>query len=423
MDKTFDVTSTLTVDVNITPRAAPIGTTVNFQARSPEARFFEWNPGDGSPATNGTTDNISHAYKKTGIYSSTLTVKNADGSESNTIERKIYVTDTNSPFALIDLRGSNGSLLEEQNACNNESAFQVNRAENTTIDGGNSINVDGSTSGITYTWRYLDKVKSGPSLSEKFSELGCFPIELTVKSDRNGATHTSKRYVQIKNILPKITSVDASVDTTKKDSQKLIVNVTANGARDEDGVITSYIWYYKTESDSEPQNVKITQNPKTTFVLPNISEKYTFGVILEDNDGARVNSTDVISDQTPLIITNDDGNVNLPLITLTVPKTQVLVDENVDFTVQAKNILGVDVTQKSEYAWDFDGDGKIDKKTTEPRTTYAYKASGKYNMKVKVSYNGVSNTKYQIINVKNELKANAYGYKSGDMYYFVNTSA
>ena len=180
MDKTFDVTSTLTVDVNITPRAAPIGTTVNFQARSPEARFFEWNPGDGSPATNGTTDNISHVYKKTGIYSSTLTVKNADGSESNTIERKIYVTDTNSPFALIDLRGSNGSLLEEQNACNNESAFQVNRAENTTIDGGNSINVDGSTSGITYTWRYLDKVKSGPSLSEKFSELGCFPIELAL---------------------------------------------------------------------------------------------------------------------------------------------------------------------------------------------------------------------------------------------------
>lgn len=262
-------------------------------------------------------------YKKTGIYSVTLTVKNADGSESNTIERKVYVTDTNSPFALIDVRNGSGPAFENANLCGS-GAFQINRAESSVIDGGNSINIDGSPSGLTYTWMYLDKVKTGPSLSEKFSELGCFPIDLTVKSDRNGATHTSRRYIQIENALPKITSIDTSIDTTKKDSQKLIVNVTANGARDEDGVITSYIWYYKTESDSEPQNVKITQSPKTTFVLPNISEKYTFGVILEDNDGARVNSADTLKDQSPLIITNDDGNINLPLISLTVPKTQLL---------------------------------------------------------------------------------------------------
>ncbi len=422
VDKSFDVTSTLTVDMNITPRAAPIGTTVSFQARSKEARFFEWNPGDGSPAINGTTDNISHVYKKTGVYTASLTVKNSDGSASNTMTRTVYVTDTDSPFALIDLRGSNGSLIEVPGACDGNNAFAVNRAENTTIDGGNSINIDGSPSGLTYTWKYLDQIKTGPSFSEKFSELWCFPIELTVKSDRTGASHTSKRYIQIKNIVPKITSIDANVDTTKKDSQKLIVNVTANGARDDDGVITSYIWYYKTESDSEPQNVKITQGPKATFVLPNISEKYTFGVILEDNDGARINSADTITDQSPLIITNDDGNVNLPLITLTVPKSQVLVDENIDFSVTAKNILGIDITNKSEYSWDFDGDGKIDKKTPEPRTTFAYKSSGKYNMKVKVTYNGVSNTKYQVITVKNELKAAALGYKNGDTFYFINTS-
>ena len=184
------------------------------------------------------------------------------------------------------------------------------------------------------------------------------------------------------------------------------MNVTANGARDEDGVITSYIWYYKTESDSEPQNVKITQSPKTSFVLPNISEKYTFGVILEDNDGARVNSTDILKDQSPLVITNDDGNINLPLITLSIPKTQLLTGEKAEFSVTAKNILGTDLTPKSEYVWDFDGDGKIDAKTTTPQADHVYTTSGKYTMKVKVVYNGVSNTKYQVINVKNELKAN-----------------
>ncbi len=66
------------------------------------------------------------------------------------------------------------------------------------------------------------------------------------------------------------------MDTTKKDSQKLLVTVNANKSRDDDGVITSYVWYYTTESDSEKQNVRITQLPSTTFVLPNISEKYYF---------------------------------------------------------------------------------------------------------------------------------------------------
>lgn len=193
------MTSILTIGLNITPRAAPIGTNVNFQARSAGARFFEWNLGDGSPSINGTTDFVSHVYKKTGIYSVILTVKNADGSESNTIERKVYVTDTNSPFALIDVRNGSGPAFENPTLCGS-GAFMINRAESSVIDGGNSINIDGTPSGLTYTWMYLDKIKTGPSLSEKFTELGCFPIDLTVKSDRNGATHTSRRYIQIANM-------------------------------------------------------------------------------------------------------------------------------------------------------------------------------------------------------------------------------
>jgi hypothetical protein len=98
------------------------------------------------------------------------------------------------------------------------------------------------------------------------------------------------KYVSIKNTPPELTSISTNVDASKKDSQKVLVKVTANGARDVDGVITSYIWYYTTESDKEPQNIQITQKSDITFVLPNITEKYYFGVILEDNDGARTNS-------------------------------------------------------------------------------------------------------------------------------------
>jgi hypothetical protein len=258
---------------------------------------------------------------------------------------------------------------------------------------------------LTYTWKYFGQTKTGPTISEKFTEIGCFPIDLTVRSEKTGAVHTSRAYLDIRNITPKITSVTTTVDETKKDSQKLIVAVTANGARDEDGVITSYVWYYTTESDNEKQNVRITQSPTTTFVLPNVTEKYYFSVILEDNDGARIDSGDITSDKSPLFIGNDDANVNMPLINLSIDKTNALTDEVISLEANAKDILGRDITAKSEYYWDFDGDGSIDKKTTEPRVSYAYKNSGRYNMKLKMVNNGSSNSKYQVIYIKNELKA------------------
>ncbi|MFZ2256166.1 MAG: hypothetical protein WAW59_00615 [Patescibacteria group bacterium] len=104
-------------------------------------------------------------------------------------------------------------------------------------------------------------------------------------------------------------------------------------------MITSYIWYYTTESDREPQNIQITQNPEITFVLPNITEKYYFGVILEDNDGAKANSMNDGSEQVPLILDNQNGNIYMPLISLTMPKNAVLVGENVFMSVDAKTIV------------------------------------------------------------------------------------
>jgi PKD repeat protein len=425
IDKTFDVTSLLTVWVNITPRAAPINTPITLQARSPQASFFEWNLWDGSPPINGTSDSITHIYNKTGIYTVNLRVKNANGSEENFITRTVYITDTDSPFSLIDINNNSNSITENPNGCElsgTGGSFLVNRSENTSIDGSKSVNVDGNAAGLTYTWKYIGRLKTGPTLWEKFSELWCFPIELTVRSEKNGASHTSKRFLEIRNMPPKLTSITSNMDTTKKDSQKLLVTVNANGARDDDGVITSYVWYYTTESDSEKQNVRITQLPTTTFVLPNISEKYYFWVILEDNDGTRVDSADTLAEQVPLITANDDANINMPLINLSVDKTQVLTDDIINFSVSAKNILWVDVTWKSEYYWDFDGDGHTDKRGSEPTASHSYRNSWRYNMKVKVVNNGVSNTKFQVIFVKNELKAAVKWYHIGNAVYFVNTS-
>ena len=96
---------------------------------SRSATFFEWNLGDGSPPVNGQMDSIVHTYKKTGIYSITLSVKNADGSETNFIERKVYVTDTNNPFALIEVGNASNTVIDDPSACGEGGAYIVNRSE------------------------------------------------------------------------------------------------------------------------------------------------------------------------------------------------------------------------------------------------------------------------------------------------------
>lgn len=422
VEKTFTVDSVLSVSMLIAPQVAPIGSNITFVARSENADFYEWNFNDGSSPLSGNEKLVQHVFKKTGIYTVSLIVSTKEWGKTNQIQRKVYVTDTSSPFAIIGMSNSSNSVYEDREACGTW-AIVANRSESTTLDGSKSVNIDGSNNDLSYTWNYFGKTKTIANFSEKFGELWCFPIKLTVRSNKNGSSHTTTQYLYLKNQAPEITGISTNVDTTKKDSQKVLVKVSANWATDPDGVITSYIWYYTTESDKEPQNVQITQKPEITFVLPNITEKYYFGVILEDNDGARTNSADASNEQTPLILSNQNGNIYLPLITLSTPKTTVLAGENVHLSAEAKTIVGTNITNKSEYAWDFDGDGKIDQKTQSPSVDYTYKNSWNYTLKVRVTYNGVSNTKYQTIYVKNALKASARGYHLPDgSFYFLNTS-
>lgn len=92
-------------------------------------------------------------------------------------------------------------------------------------------------------------------------------------------------------------------------------------------------------------------------------------------------------------------------------------------SAEAKTIIGTNITKNAEYAWDFDGDGRFDERSASPSVNHIFKNSGTYQVKVRVTYNGVSNTKYGTIYVKNPLKANADIYELPDgSIYIMNTS-
>jgi PKD repeat protein len=76
-EREFEVTSTLAVNMLITPSVAPLGTIINFIGQSPNGEFFEWNMGDGTPTISGNKKVIQHIFQKTGVYDVTLIVSTA----------------------------------------------------------------------------------------------------------------------------------------------------------------------------------------------------------------------------------------------------------------------------------------------------------------------------------------------------------
>lgn len=69
----------------------------------------------------------------------------------------------------------------------------------------------------------------------------------------------------------------------------IVVALQAQGAKDTDGVISHFVWYYYPSDDPDRIiSLKITPSsvPSTTFVVPkpHYPTEYAFGVRLVDND-------------------------------------------------------------------------------------------------------------------------------------------
>lgn len=413
-----NITSLLSVKLISSPRITSVGNPVNLIAESKEATVFEWSFGDGKSDTTQTS-RVSHTYMKSGNYDVSLTVRGGNSAGgSNTISRKVYVADSDSPYAVITTKFGSDEIFPTPDACDGKEAAVINRTKTVSFSAENAINVDGTNTGLNYTWKYNGKNSTQREFAYKFDELGCFPISLTVRSQKTGKTSTSSVYVKVENILPTFASISVAPDSTDKDP--VVVTVTANNAIDEDGAIVSYLWYYYTDSDPEPQDFRITRTNKTAFVLPRINGKYYFAVTMEDSNGDKVNSDDVRSDRASLTLATD--NINTPIITLKTSSTNIIVSEKIDFKATVKNIIQTDITEKAEYKWDYDGDGFYDETTTTSAVSHTYDKPGSYNMKVKATYKGISNTKYQIINVKNNLKPNFEYMAIGKRFVFVNTT-
>jgi len=131
-----------------------------------------------------------------------------------------------------------------------------------------------------------------------------------VRSTTNGRTDRAETYVNVVNLPPTLTSLDLRIQDEFADP--VVVEVTAQGASDPDGVIQSYMWYYYTDIDPEPQDFRATRKGSTTFVVPRITGNYYFVAVLRDNNEQRITSEEITNSRHFITITGD--NINTPLV-------------------------------------------------------------------------------------------------------------
>ncbi len=413
-----DIDSILSVDMYAFPRVIQRDGFIRFVAESPEAELYEWDFWDGKQ-TGWSIDKTTHTYDKSGSFDVKLTVSDKENN-SNTFTRTVYVSDSDTPLAFIDL--SYGTLekpLYDADACEWAGGYIVDRVSTLKFDGSESINIDGENNGLEYSWKIGNgKFATSTSVSHRFDEIGCFPVKLTVKSDKNNKTSATEMMLDVRNVKPTMSSLRIQVEDPLADP--LIVRVDAQGANDPDGVIQSYLWYYYTDTDSEPQDFRATSTSATAFVIPKITGNYYFVAILKDNNESRVTSEEVTGAKYFTTVTGD--NINTPIVDLEVNDNSTIIGEEITFTAKAKNILGQEIVKDASFSWDFDGDGFYDTQTSTPTTTYKYRKSGEFYAKVKVKYRGISSTKNITMNVSNKLVADFDYISIGNKTIFFDTS-
>ncbi len=203
------------------------------------------------------------------------------------------------------------------------------------------------------------------------------------------------------------------------------INLNIVGAKDLDGLIRSYTWYYYTDRDDQAQGFRITRVPETSFVLPKITGRYYFAVLMEDSNGLKVNTKEMDPERT--FSTSDlyvNTNLSTPIIeNFTADNTEVKFGDTTRLSLDVRTPVASNVSSASEYRWDIDGDGFYDVKTTTPFYEFKYVYPGEYNPKVKVTHKGISATKSLTLVVKNSLVPKATVQIMGNKIIAYNTSS
>lgn len=406
LKKEIKITNILSVKLDMRPAVVKRGDKVLLSVTAPRATTYEWKVGSNDPVRTENNRFVT-SFPASGTFPISVTVTDVDG-DVNTATGKLYVQENDQPFAIIDIKSDSSLSIAQKSICSGQEALTVDRASSVSFSSDRSVNKDGKNNDLTYFWRIgLNKISTQKNVSYTFDELGCEEIILTVSDKISGASYTARTWVKVMNLPPIFNDIQVTVENLDMDPMN--INLKILGAKDLDGLIRSYTWYYYTDKDDQPQGFRITRVPEASFVLPKITGRYYFAVLMEDSNGFKINTkeTSDVLYSTPDLYVNT--NLSTPIIENFQANTEeVKFGDVTRLSLSVRTPVATDVTDKSEYRWDIDGDGFYDIKTNTPFYEFKYVYPGEYHPKVKVTHKGISATKTLTIVVKNALipKAN-----------------
>lgn len=359
----------------------------SFTAQSENASNFEWNFGDefSNESTGINSKEATHTFTRAGVYNVKLKVLDSSG-DSNSITKRIFVNDGKGPIALLRV-SLNGTEIPE---LDDNSILTISRSDTLSFDAAGSLAPDG-TSGLgklRYIWsmgrrdndllkgpvidafHYEDLSPEGKPFEIKLLVESLAPTGVTGEADPQARKNLTERTLKVKVVPlpPRLGGIEAQPLGEKLETP-LEVKLTAAGAEDPDGKITTYRWWYSEALkkgdnyiiDNKELDTQISIGPTTTMTInthgsQNETHYYTFGVELTDNDNQTIRSDEILDKRLLPVVKIVNGPNDPPQARFTVNKTNVLAGEAVNLVSSSQDPDGTIIS----YIWDFEGNGFFD---------------------------------------------------------------
>ncbi len=384
---TIDVSSVLDVDLDVGDGTYKLGESAEVEAEmtatSENASEVDIDYGDGESDLSTTfssgKETFKHTYKQAGVFNVKLTAL-ADDNSTNSITRRIYVGTGDSPIAVMNVTADgNDTGFGDSISGNIKTKFE--------FDATSSINTDGSSKNLSYSWNFDDQTTSSSSkVSHIFDETGDFDVVLTVKDSKDPTLSSQSNIkVTIEDVAPEISGITA-VPVSSSLITPLTVNINVD-ASDVDGKIVKVNgWYYDVNNSSvalgEASFATTSFSLKVnTNGLEDEEITYGFAAEVYDNQNNKVSTAESLAESKIPTITVKNGPNASPTVGFGVDQTSVFVGDEINFTSTSKDSDGTIIA----YTWDLEGDGFSDNESEEePKLTYIFTESHPLGIDVKL---------------------------------------
>ncbi len=333
----------------VSPASEPMPPIANFSANSTSGKSpltvaftdisigtptkWNWNFGDGA---NSTAKNPIHRYSKAGIYTVSLTVKNAAGSNTTTKKDYINVTAPVKPVAAFSASPISGNIL-----------LKVTFTDKST------------GSPTSWKWSFGDgKTSTSKNPAYTYTKAGKYTVSLTVKNAAGTNTKTIKNYITV-NAAPvkPVASFSASPTSGNAPLKVTFTDKSANSP-------TSWKWTF---GDGKTSTSK---SPAYTYSK---AGKYTVSLTVKNAAGS---STKTIKNY---IVANE---LKAPVAAFSASPRSGKAPLKVQFTDKSSN-------NPTSWKWNF-GDKTY---STAKNPVHKYSKTGKYTVSLTVKNAKGSNTK------------------------------